>query len=216
MPAPAPQRPFGTRWLSSQNAVRRHLQREHASSVDDSPTRLPYPNPPLEDGVVRLRRWEERDFACVAAAATDPRIPSGTTVPAMYSEAEGTAFIKRQWGRQSDGEGLSLAIEGEATSTAVGLIALLFRPEPFVAGVGYWVIPEARGRRIAERAVALLAPWALHQESVRRVEAFVDPANLASVRALEGSGFKKEGLLRSYLKGSHDAFIYSLLPADLE
>ena len=117
-----------------------------------------------------------------------------------------------QWGRQSDGEGLSLAIEEEATSTAVGLIALLFRPEPLVAGVGYWVIPEARGRRFAARAVALLAPWALQQASVRRLEALVDPENLASMPALEGCGFQKEGLLRSYLKGKHDAFIYSLLP----
>lgn len=177
---------------------------------------LPYPNPPLGDGVVRLRRWEERDLACVGAAATDPRIPSGTTVPAIFSEAEGMAFIKRQWSRESKGQGLSLAIEEEATSTAVGLIVLLFRSEPFVAGVGYWVIPEARGRRFAARAVALISPWALHQASVRRLEAFVDPENLSSLRVLEGSGFQKEGLLRSYLKGSQDAFIYSLLPSDLQ
>lgn len=116
--------------------------------MDDRLTRLPYPDPPLGDGVVRLRRWEGRDLPCVEAAAMDPRIPAGTTVPAIFSEAEGAAFIERQWGRQRDGEGLSLAIEEQARSTAVGLIALLFRPEPLVAGVGYWVIPEARGRRL--------------------------------------------------------------------
>lgn len=185
-------------------------------SVGDRLSRLPYPDPPLRDGVVLLRRGEGRDLACVAAAATDPRIPSGTTVPAVFSEAEGTAFIRRQWGRQSDGEGLSLAIEDEATSTAVGLIALPFRAEPLVAGVGYWVIPEARGRRFVARAVALLAPWALQQGSVCRLEALVDPENLASMRALEGCGFQKEGLLRSSLKGTHNAFIYSLLPSDLD
>lgn len=142
----------------------------------------------------------------------DPRIPAGTTVPAIFSEAEGAAFIERQWGRQRDGEGLSLAIEEEARSTVVGLIALLFRPEPLVAGVGYWVIPEARGRRFAARAIALLAP----QASVRRLEALVDPENLASMQALEGCGFQREGLLRSYMKGSRDAFIYSLLANDLK
>jgi RimJ/RimL family protein N-acetyltransferase len=36
------------------------------------------------------------------------------------------------------------------------------------------------------------------------------------MRALEGCGFLREGLLRSYLKGSRDAFIYSLLPSDLK
>lgn len=184
--------------------------------MDDRAAMLPYPNPPLEDGFVRLRRWEERDLACVRAAATDPRIPSGTTVPANYSEAEGMAFIKRQGGRQDEGQGLSLAIEEAATSSAVGLIALLFRPEPLVAGIGYWVIPQARGRRFASRAIALLSPWALHQASVRRVEALVDPRNPASIRALEVSGFQKEGLLRSYLRGTEDVLIYSLLPRDLE
>ena len=191
-------------------------QREDAPSVDDRVTRLPYPDPPLGDGVVRLRRWEGRDLACVEAAATDPRIPSGTSVPAVFSEVEGTAFIERQWGRRRDGEGLSLAIEDDARRTAVGLIVLLFRPEPLVAGVGYWVIPEARGRRFAARAVALLAPWALQQASVRRLEALVDPENLASMRALEGCGFQREGLLRSYMKGNRDAFIYSLLASDLK
>lgn len=178
-------------------------------------TLLPYPDPPLEDGVVRLRPWEGRDLACIQAAAADPRIPSGTTVPPIYSEAEGVAFIERQWGRQSDGEGLSLAIEEQATSTAVGLIALLFRPQALVAGVGYWVIPDARGNRIASRAVALLSRWALHQTSIRRLEAFVDPENLASIRALESSGFQREGLLRSYLNGTQDVLIYSILPSDL-
>ncbi len=72
----------------------------------------------------------------------------------------------------------------------------MVRPEPLVAGIGYWVIPEA--------------------QVMRRVEAFVDPNNPASMRALEGSGFQKEGLLRSYLMGTQDVFIYSLLPSDLE
>lgn len=193
-----------------------HALTGDASSVVDRATMLPYPDPPLEDGLVRLRRWEERDLACVRAAATDPRIPSGTTVPANYSEAEGMAFIERQWGRQCEGQGLSLAIEEAATRTAVGLIALLFRPEPLVVGLGYWVIPEARGRGFASRAIALLSPWALHQASVRRVEAFVDPTNTASIGALEGFGFQREGLLRSYLRGTQDVFIYSLLPSDLE
>lgn len=148
---------------------------------------LRYPNPPVADGFVRLRRWEERDLACVRAAATDPRIPSGTTVPANYSEAERMAFIKRQWSRQDEGQGLSLAVEEAATSTAVGLIALLFRPEPLVAGIGYWVIPEARGRRFVSRAIALLSPWALHQASVNRVEAFVGRLSLQSRSTLTSS-----------------------------
>src|SRR5207245_3842015 len=130
-----------------------------------------YPAPDLTDGVVRLRRWERRDLDCVGLAATDPRIPEGTSVPAVYSAAEGIAFIERQWGRQSDGEGLSLAIEAAASGEAVGLIVALFRQQRGVFGLGYWVVPPERGHGYARRAVALLARWLLDGELATRVEA---------------------------------------------
>jgi [ribosomal protein S5]-alanine N-acetyltransferase len=176
---------------------------------------LPYPDPPLGDGAIRLRRWERRDLRCIEAAATDPRIPNRTTVPPVFSAAEGQAFIERQWARQAGGEGLSLAIEPVAAGDAVGLVVLLFRHEPAVLGLGYWVIPEGRGHRYARRAVTMLAPWALRLGSVNRVEAIVEPANLASRRTLEGAGFQREGLLRSYLDGTIDVLMYSLVVADL-
>ena len=176
---------------------------------------LPYPEPPLEDGVVRLRAWEPGDLACVRAAGTDPRIPQGTTVPAVYSDAEALAYVERQQRRQRDGEGLPLAIERVATQAAVGSIVLLFRHQPAVLGLGYCLIPEERGHRFAGRAVKLLAPWALGLEAVNRVEAIVEPDNAASRRTLEEAGFRQEGLLRSYLDGTRDVFMYSLLRSDL-
>ena len=176
---------------------------------------LPYPDPPLEDGLVRLRRWERRDLPCVRAAATDPRITHDTTVPAVFSEAEGLAYIERQWRRQTEGEGLPLAIEEIAGDTAVGFVVLLYRREPAVVGLGYWVVPEARGHGFAGRAVALLVPWALRLGSINRVEALVEPDNVASRRTLEGAGFRREGLLRSYLGGTRDVFVYSRIRTDL-
>jgi RimJ/RimL family protein N-acetyltransferase len=50
------------------------------------------------------------------------------------------------------------------------------------------------------------------------VEALVLQDNFASQRVLEKAGFRREGLLRSYLvigDGRADALIYSLLPSDL-
>jgi [ribosomal protein S5]-alanine N-acetyltransferase len=191
-----------------------------ASSVPAPPggkliTVLPYPDPPLEDGVVRLRRWERRDLPCVEAASADPRIPQGTTVPAVFSDAEGIAYIERQWRRQSEDEGLPPAIERTESGLAVGFIVLLYRREPDVLGLGYWVIPEARSHRYARRAVSLLVPWALRLGTVNRVEAMVEPDNVASRRTVEGAGFQREGLLRSYLHGTHDVFVYSLVRADI-
>jgi ribosomal-protein-alanine N-acetyltransferase len=45
---------------------------------------LSYPDPPLTDGEVVLRRWEDTDLACVEEASRDPVIPAGTTVPTLF------------------------------------------------------------------------------------------------------------------------------------
>lgn len=179
---------------------------------------LSYPDPPLSDGTIVLRRWEEGDIGCVEEASSDPRIPKGTTVPATFTRAEGLAWIKRQWGRADNGEGLSLAIAESGSGEALGLVVLLFRRQPGTTEIGYWLIPRARGRRLASRAVALVTRWALTDAALERVEALVEPDNIASQRVLETAGFHREGHLRSYLVfggGRVDALIYSLLPSDL-
>ncbi len=50
-----------------------------------------YPDPDLTDAVVRQRRWRETDIDCIRQAAMDPRIPEGTTVPALYTPDVGAS-----------------------------------------------------------------------------------------------------------------------------
>jgi ribosomal-protein-alanine N-acetyltransferase len=184
--------------------------------MPDQPPLLSYPDPPLTDGTVMLRRWEESDIGCVEEASRDPRIPEGTTVPAHFTVTEGLAWIERQWGRADNG-GLSLAIADAGSDDALGVVVLLFR-KPGTVEIGYWLIERARGRRLASHAVALVTRWALTDAGLARIEALVEPENIASQRVLESVGFRREGHLRSYLvfdKGRADALIYSLLPSDL-
>ena len=179
---------------------------------------LSYPHPPLTDGVVVLRTWADNDLACVEEASRDPVIPAGTTVPARYTEEEGRAWIERQWGRAANDEGLSLAVAELGSNEALGNINLLFRRQPDTVAIGYWLVERARGRGLGSRAVALLSRWALMDAGLARVEALVEPDNLPSQRVLEKTGFRREGLLRSYLVFEDrraDALIYSLLPEDL-
>ena len=167
--------------------------------MSDQMVSLSYPDPPLTDGAVLLRRWTETDLRCVEEASRDSHIPEGTTVPASFTEGEGLAWIERQWGRAENGEGLSLAIADASSDEAFGAVVLMFRPQPGSVGIGYRVIKRARGRRLASRAVALLARWALTDAGLARVEALVEPDNIASQRVLESVGFQREGHLRSHL-----------------
>jgi RimJ/RimL family protein N-acetyltransferase len=179
---------------------------------------LAYPDPPLTDGTVVLRRWEEADLGCVEEASRDPEIPEGTTVPARFTQAEGLAWIERQWGRHDHGQGLALAIADAGSDEALGNITLLFRQQPGTVAIGYWLVDRARGRGVGSRAVALASHWALTDAALERIEALVLPDNIASQRVLEKAGFWREGHLRSYLVFATrrtDALIYSLLPGDL-
>ena len=182
-------------------------------------TELNYPFPDLADNRVQLRRWTMADLACVAEAASDPRIPEGTTVPARYTEVEGRAWIERQLSRQPEGRGLSLAIADRPSNEAMGLIVLMLGDAPGTAELGYWLIPRARAGGRGTRAIRLLSSWALAETDLGRIGARVEPGNEASLQALRKCGFVTEGVLRShlYLAGRHhDVVSLSLIPADLE
>ncbi|MDA0179363.1 GNAT family N-acetyltransferase [Solirubrobacter phytolaccae] len=169
---------------------------------------LSYPAPGLSSGAVTLRPWRDEDLACVEQAATDPRIPAGTTVPAVFTREAGLAFIARQRRRIEDGEGISLAITED--DVAVGLLWLGVRPQPRVVGLGYWVVPAARGRGIGTRAARLAAGWALDHAGMQRVEAWVAPVNAPSQRLLASAGFTYEGRLRAFLDGGKtDALVFA-------
>jgi ribosomal-protein-alanine N-acetyltransferase len=65
--------------------------------------------------------------------------------------------------------------------------------------LGYW-IGEAHSRRgYMTAAVRALVPAAFDLLRLHRVEAACIPTNIASVRLLEKTGFRREGYARSYL-----------------
>ncbi len=176
----------------------------------------------LSDGVIELRRWREDDVPAVAAAR-------GGTVE------EALAWVRRQQARPpSVGVSCAVAAIGHAAAGYVGLIRrprlelgvtralddgeLVFDAHRRVVAIGYWIAHEAQGNGLATRAAILLSRWALQDAGILRVEALVDPRNIASRRVVEKSGFRPEGRLRCYLEVDGqpvDAVAYSLLQSDL-
>jgi RimJ/RimL family protein N-acetyltransferase len=86
------------------------------------------------------------------------------------------------------------------------------------AGFGYWTRKGARGREVASQALRLLTRWGAREHGLARLQLIVEPANTASIRVAEKAGFRRKGLLRSYieLKGTRrDVYLYALLPRGL-
>ena len=170
------------------------------------------PEPVLDHGTVRLRRWQATDLPCVQAASDEGVIPQSTTVPHPFTEHAGRQWIEQQHLRRTTGQGWSLAVTELPHGPAVGCTVLLLRPQKGVAGLGFWLVPDARGRGVASRAVALLSEWGLDELGLARVEAWVEPDNVASVGVLSRCGFDLEGRLRSFLSfptGRSDALVLS-------
>jgi [ribosomal protein S5]-alanine N-acetyltransferase len=66
-------------------------------------------------------------------------------------------------------------------------------------------------------AINLLIPYAFETLRLHRLEAACIPENTRSIRLLEKAGFRREGLLRSYLRINdrwQDHFLYALIAGD--
>ena len=64
------------------------------------------------------------------------------------------------------------------------------------AEIGFILHPSHQGRGLASDAVRTALEWAFGPMGLHRVEADVEPANVASLRLLERLGFRREGLSR--------------------
>lgn len=80
--------------------------------------------------------------------------------------------------------------------------------------LGYVLAKSHWGKGVATQAVIEALREAFHDPIITRVEAYVDPQNIASQRVLEKAGFLKEGLIRRCTIQKDevkDRFLYSFV-----
>ena len=115
-----------------------------------------------------------------------------------------------------DDLGYAFFITDATFDTLLGGITLsnVRRGAAQVATVGYWIGAQYTGCGKMQEAVATILPFAFRVLRLHRVEAASMPANIASLRVLEKSGFSREGLARQYLKINgvwQDHYLYARL-----
>ena len=84
--------------------------------------------------------------------------------------------------------------------------------------LGYWMGAAYARRGHMTAAVAAVVPFAFGFLKLHRIEAACIPANVASVRLLEKTGFKREGFAREYLCINgvwQDHLLYALVKGDM-
>jgi ribosomal-protein-alanine N-acetyltransferase len=84
----------------------------------------------------------------------------------------------------------------EPGGTCVGLVWVNVRDADQTTGsVGYWLLPMARGRGLATRAVRLISGWAVREMGLTNLRLTTEPENERSRGVAERSGFRQTVVL---------------------
>ncbi|WP_282087862.1 GNAT family N-acetyltransferase [Streptomyces tendae] len=162
---------------------------------------------------LRLGAWDagsDDDAHTWLRGCTDPEFQRWNTPLKLWTDLAGARESLRGRARDAaDGRSASFRITDEESGTPLGHIGLNeISRQMKVARVGYWVLPEARGRGVATRALLLASRWAYAELGLHRLELGHAVGHDASCRVAERSGYRAEGTLREAMfeAGRHDAF----------
>ncbi|MER5906868.1 GNAT family N-acetyltransferase [Streptomyces mirabilis] len=174
---------------------------------------LAHPFPVLDGHGLRLRPWDpesEADVATWLRGLSDPEFQRWNTPVKIVRDLDSARDSLRSRAEAvADGTAVAFCITDAATGTILGHIGVNDINHVIRVGiVGYWVLPEARGRQVATRALALAARYAFGAVRLHRIELGHALGHDASCRIAERCGFPYEGTLREAMfeSGRHDAF----------
>ena len=162
-----------------------------------------------------VRPWRAGDHPAVVAAFADPAIQRWHC--RTLTDAEALGWIgdgSHRWGAET---AASWAVtDGDEVAGQVGLRGV--RLDEGRAAISYWVLPQARGRRVASRALSALTRWCFADLGLHRLELHHSTLNEASCRVAERAGYAAEGTKRAealHADGWHDMHAHARLATDL-
>jgi RimJ/RimL family protein N-acetyltransferase len=145
--------------------------------------------PGLSDGVVHLRLPDERDSDCITAGIADP------DVVRWLGPLPGSAEEVMALNRARAAAGSPTFAVCERDDRCIGLAWLNRNDEdPATGSIGYWLLPEARGRGVATRAVQLIVGWAGETAGVHRLRLVTATGNHRSRAVAARAGFRQAEL----------------------
>jgi RimJ/RimL family protein N-acetyltransferase len=168
------------------------------------PDAVEAPSPPLGDdrGGIALRPWHPDDGRALVAAWSTPDIAAHSAAPAQPTLEAAQRWIGGGEVRAAAGISFDLVVgpaAGGAVWGEVGLARLHLRsrdgggPERRVWELGWWIVPDQRGRGLATAATGLLAHWAVSTMGIIAAVARIGPGNPASEAVARRLGLTRRG-----------------------
>lgn len=143
---------------------------------------------------VTLRTMEREDAELVQRAYNEPEFQDGFLLDHPRNRREIESQIEERVEANDDSVHLLLCVDGDA----VGRVYLKnIRQDHGM--LGYWLLPEARGRGYTTEGAAVLLDHAFDTMALHRVFARVIDDNEASTAVLRRLGFTHEGTYREHV-----------------
>ena len=175
---------------------------------------LPQPSITI-DPLLLARPWRTDDTPAVFAAFSDADIQRWH-FRRHDSLDESRAWIDQLHAGWREERLAGWAVVDAPTDEVLGRVALTMVPKDGYGEISYWVLPTARGRGVATRAVVAVTRWA-HAFGLHRVELQHSTRNERSGRVAAAAGFTREGVRRGsnlHDDGWHDMQLWSHLATD--
>jgi RimJ/RimL family protein N-acetyltransferase len=158
-----------------------------------------YPSvfPVLATDRLLLRETAPRDVEAVFEMESDPVAMRFWSRPPMQEIAEAQLSVERSMTYFGARVGIRWSITRPGEDRLLGHVSLFNFHEPSDRGdIGYGLMRAHWGQGIMNEALTAVIDYAFGPLELRRLEADIDPANAASLRAVERLGFRREGLLK--------------------
>jgi len=150
--------------------------------------KLRLPDPALSWAGASLRPWHADDADQLVHAWCDPEIARWNPVPSDPSAERASVWLDRYDDRVANRLALDLVIvEDGVVMGEVGIANIDAGRR--AALIGYWLLPDGRGRGLAAQALAVFSAWLLEDLGLDLLVARCAVANEASQRVAAHAGY---------------------------
>ena len=174
--------------------------------------------PSIETANLVLRQITDADVPALFTVFSNAEVVRYWSSPALADLAGARALANHIDESRRSGELLQWAVTRRGEDRLIGTCTLARIDHTHRrTEIGYALARDQWGLGVMREALPALLRFAFATLGLHRIEADVDPRNVASIRSLERLGFRLEGHLRErYFMADEvqDSFIYGLLSTD--
>ncbi|GAA2995510.1 GNAT family N-acetyltransferase [Streptosporangium longisporum] len=138
---------------------------------------------------LHLREWTDDDLPAMVALFDEPQVARWTPLRSPFDADAAREYLSRARAARAADRGVQLAVTDDGHRARGEVLLFRTADDDGVAEVAYAIGARYRGRRLAVRAVEVMAGYAATSLGMRGLVLRADPANGASVAVARAAGF---------------------------